>query len=201
MIKRASALLRVQENSSAASVSIHGWLGKASSTPSSITEVQHPLSSSPAESASQETTINEIPMQKVKEEPLFPKSTQPAQLSSNFTAAFAETDHLNSAKQRKTPSPAKNPQLIAPVAPKTAPRKSKAKVQGLSILRSALKVPLDIKLLVGGRKPTATSTPQNIAVRYNPHSCCLGGLPTGSIEMKELKSPSGLSPKKEKPSE
>ena len=95
----------------------------------------------------------------------------------------------------------KNPLLIAPVVPKAAPRKSKAKVRGLSLLRSALEVPSEIKLLAGGRKPMATSTLQNLSVQYNPRSCRLGGLPIGSIEMKELKNPSDVSLKKENPSE
>ena len=165
------------------------------------------LSSSPdtdvpeAKLSSQEAVINGLPIKKVKEEPLFSESGHPTQLSSSFTATSAEADCLDLEKQRKTPSPMKNPQPMAPTAPKATPRKSKTKVRGLSILRSALEVPLDVKLLAGGKKPKATSTPQNLVVRYNPHSCRLGGLPTESIKMKELKSSPGLSLKKEKSSE
>ena len=84
---------------------------------------------------------------------------------------------------------------------KAAPRKSKLKVRGLSILRSALEVPLEVKLLAGSKKPKATSTPQDLVVRYNPHSRHLGGLPTGSIEMKELKYSPDSSKKEKKYSE
>ena len=197
MIEKADALLKAREDNSSAS--IHGWLEKTTSASPSITEIQHPLSSSPTESVSKEITIDELSLQKVKEEPSFPGSAQPAQLSSSFTAVASENNHPNLAKHRETPSPRKNPLLIAPVAPKAAPRKSKAKVWGLSFLHS--EVPSDIKLFAGGRKPTATSTPQNLSVRYNPRSCRLGGLPIGSIKMKELKSPSSVSLKKEKSSE
>ena len=199
MIEKADTLLKVHEDNS--SVSIHGWLGKTTSASPSITEIQHPLSSSPTEPVSKEITIDELSLQKVKEEPSFPVSAQPAQLSSSFTAVASKNNHPNLAKHKETPTPTRNPPLTAPVAPKAAPRKSKAKFRGLSFLRSALEVPSDIKLLAGGRKPAATSTPQNLSVRYNPCSCRLGGLPIGSIEMKELKSPSSVSLKKEKPSE
>ena len=210
VIEKADALLKAWEDVSSltsASTPIHSWLEKTSSVPPlSITEVHHPLSSSPdtdvsgAQLSSQEIVINGLPMRKVKEEPLFPKSGHPTQLSSTFTATSTEADCLDLEEQRKTPSPLQNPQPMVPTASKAAPRKLKPKVRSLSILRSALEVPLDIKLLAGGKKPKATSTPQNLVVWYNPRCCHLGGLPTGSIEMKELKSSPGLSLKEKKPS-
>ena len=199
MIEKADILLETNEDNP--SVSIHGWLGKTTSASPSITEIQHPLSSSPTEPVSQGITIDELSMQKIKEEPNFSASAQPAQLSSSFTAVVVENKQPILAKHKDTPSPMKGPLLIAPVVPKVAPRKSKAKVRGLSFLRSALEVPSEVKLLAGGRKPTATSTPQNLSVRYNPRSCRLGGLPVGSTEMKEFKSPSNVSQKKGKSSE
>ena len=199
MIKKVNILPEPNEDNS--SVSIHGWLGKTTSASPSITEIQHPLSSSPTEPDSQGITIDELSMQKMKEEPDFFTSAQAVQLSSSFTAVVAENKQPNQSKHTDAPSPMKDPPLIAPVVPKAAPRKSKARVRGLSFLSSALEVPSEVKLLAGGRKPSATSTPQNLSVGYNPCSCRLGGLPIGSIEMKEFKSLSSVSPKKEKSSE
>ena len=45
---------------------------------------------------------------------------------------------------------------------------------------------MEVKLLASGKKPKATSTPQNLMVWYNPHSCHIAGLPTGSMSGKCL---------------
>ena len=138
MIEKADALLRAWEDVSpltSASTPIHIWLEKTSPVPPpSITEVHHPLSSSPdtdvpgAKLLPQEVGVNELPVGEVKEEPLFPENSHPTPLSSGFTAYPAETGHLDLEEQRKTPSHLKNHQPMASVPPKAAPRKSKPKV-------------------------------------------------------------------------
>ena len=99
MLEKADTLLAREVNSSS-SASIQGWLGRTTAASPSITEVQHPLSSSPTESMSKEIISDELSLRKVKEEPSFSKSDHSAQLSSSFTVAAAESDHLNLVKHR-----------------------------------------------------------------------------------------------------
>ena len=80
-------------------------------------------------------------------------------------------------KTNKAPPPSGRPQPLGAIASTAAPRKSKVKTRGLSILRSALEIPPEVKLLAGSRKPKATSMLQSLVVRYNLHSCRVGGLP------------------------
>ena len=116
-----------------------------------------------------------------------PGRVQPTLASVSSAETPSKEVSLSLEKQAKASPPSGRPQPIEAIAPTAAPRKSKAKIRGLSILQSALEIPPEVKLLAGNRKPKATSTPQSLMVQYNPHSCCIGGLPTGSIEMKELK--------------
>ena len=211
VIEKADALLKAWEDASiltTVSDSIHGWLEKAASDPpSSITEVYHPLASSPnavssGEKISPVKAITEEPLvEKIKEEPMFPESGLSTPISANFTDPQFEAESPSLGKQGKTPPSPKRPQPIGANAPTAAPQKSKPKIRGLSILHSALEVPLEVKLLTGSKKPKVTSTPQNLVVWYNPRSCHIGGLPTGSIEMKELKSSPDSSIKEEKSSQ
>ena len=129
-----------------------------------------------------------LPVGKIKEEPMFPESGHSTPLSTSFTDPQLKAESPVLGRKRKISSSLKRPQPNGASAPTAAPRKSKPKVQGLSILHSALEVPLEVKLLASGKKPKATSTLQNLVVRYNSCSCRLGRVPTGSIEMKELKS-------------
>ena len=113
--------------------------------------------------------------------------TQPTPASKSSAETPSKEISLNSKEQMKASPSSGRPQPIGEIAPTAAPRKSKSKIRGLSILRSALEIPPEVKLLAGSRKPKATSTPQSLVVWHNPRSCRKGGLPTGSIEMKELK--------------
>ena len=131
--------------------------------------------------------VEELPAGKIKEEPLSPGGGQPTPMLANSAEPQPKEIPSSLGKQEKASSSPGRPQPIGAVAPTAAPRKSKAKIRGLSILHSALEVPLGVKLLASSKKPKATSTPQSLMVWYNLHSCHLGGLPTGSIEMKELK--------------
>ena len=115
------------------------------------------------------------------------EETQPTSASISSVESPSKEISLNSKEQMKASPSSGRPQPIGEIAPTAAPRKSKSKIRGLSILRSALEIPPEVKLLAGSKKPKATSTPQSLVVRYNPCSCHIGGLPTGSIEMKELK--------------
>ena len=102
--------------------------------------------------------MEELPSGKIKEEPLSPGSEQPSSTSGNLAEAQPKGTPLG--KQVKaSPSPGR-PQPIGAIAPTAAPRKLKAKLRGPSILRSALEIPTEVKLLAGSRKPKATSTPQ-----------------------------------------
>ena len=210
VIKKANALLNAQEDAfsfTTISGSVQSWLEKtASDLPSSITEVYHPLASSPNAVSSGETLspvkalTEEKLVGKIKEEPLSPMSGQSTPISVDFATPQLKTVSTGLGKQEKvSPSP-KRPQPIGANAPIAASRKLKPKIRGLSILCSVLEDPLELKLLAGSRKPKATSMPQNLVVWYNLHSCFLGGLPTGSIEMRELKNFSESSIKEEKSS-
>ena len=175
-----------------ASDSINGWMEKTTSDPPpSITEVYHPLALSPNADtpevtlSPQKAVTEELLVGKIKEEPMLPESDHFTPLSASFTDPQLKAESSGLGKKGKIFSLPKRPLPIGASAPIAAPQKSKPKVQGLSILHSALEVPLEVKLLTSGKKPKATSTPQNLVVRYNLHSCHLGGLPTGSIEMKE----------------
>ena len=165
-----------------------------SDPPPSITEVYHPLALSPnagaleAAPSSQKVVTEALPIGKIKEEPMFPESGHSTPLSTSFTDSQFKAESPVLGKKGKISSSPKRPQPIGASAPTAPPRKSKPKVRGLSILRSALEVPLEVKLLTSVKKPKATSTPQNLVVWYNLLSCHLGGLPTGSIKMKEMKS-------------
>ena len=108
-------------------------------------------------------------------------------LSASSTDPQPEAPSLGLGGQGKIPSFPRRLQPIGASAPVAAPRKSKPKVWGLSILHSTLEVPLEVKLLASSKKPKSTSTLQNLVVWYNPCSRHIGGLPTGSIEMKEFK--------------
>ena len=164
-----------------------------SDPPPSITEVYHPLALSPnagaleATPSPQKVVTEVLPVGTIKE-PMFPESGHSTPFSTSFTYPQLKAESPVLGKKGKIYSSPKRPQPIGASAPTAAPRKSKLKVQGLSLLHSALEVPLEVKLLASGKKPKATRTPQNLVVQYNPHSCHLGGLITGSIKMKELKS-------------
>ena len=209
VVEKAHALLKAREDVfsfTPVSGSIQSWLQKTTSDPpSSTAEVYHPLASLPHAVLSGETLspvkvlVEELPARKIKEEPLSQESGQSAPMSADFAEPQPKDVPLCIGKQAKASSSPGRPQPIGAVAPTAAPQKSKSKIRGLSILHSALEVPLEVKLLAGSKKPKATSTPQSLMVRYNPRSCHLGGLPTGSIEMKELKD-STASPIKEKES-
>ena len=113
---------------------------------------------------------------------MFPESGHSTPLSTSFTDSQFKAESPVLGKKGKISSSPKRPQPIGASAPTAAPRKSKPKVRGLSILCSALEVPLEVKLLTSVKKPKATSTPQNLVVWYNLLSCHLGGLPTGGTE-------------------
>ena len=177
-----------------------------SDPPLSVTEVYHPLALSPNVDAPEATLSNqkavteELPVGTIKEEPMFPESAHPTPLSTSFTDPQLKAESPDLGKKGKISSLLKRPQPIGASAPIAALQKSKWKVRGLSILCSTLEVPLEVKLLASDKKPKATSTPQNLVVWYNPCSCHLGRLPTGSVEMKELKSCPNSLIKERKPS-
>ena len=209
-IVKADALLKLRENdtiSTATSSLIMGWLHRTDTgPPPSITEVPHPLAPSPSQGTTQ---LDEAPTSReslvsttiVKEE--FSTSTP-------FTSMASTPDAKSPLSKPKpnslsisegdgeiTFSPTR-PKPIGASIPLAAPRKPKPKARSFSVMCSALEVPLGVKLLAGNKKPKATSTPQGIAVRYNPHASHIGGLPTGSIEMCELNNPPIPSMKKKK---
>ena len=138
IIEKADALLKAWEDAStlsAVSDSIHGWLKKAASDPpSSITEVYHPLASSPNAFSSGETIspvkakTEEPLVEKIKEEPMFGESGQSTPISADFTDPQLEDESPGLGKQGKTPSSLKRPQPIGANAPTAAPHKSKPKI-------------------------------------------------------------------------
>ena len=211
VIEKADALLRAREGASlltATSDSIKGWLEKTiPDIPTSINEVYHPLSSSPNADTSgvmllpQKAVTEELLVGNIKEEPVFPESGHSTPLSASFTDPQLTAESPSLGKQGKISSSPKRPQPIGASAPTAVPRKSKPIIRGLSILYFALEIPLEVKLLASGKKPKAISTPLNLVVWYNPRSCHIGRLPTGSIEMKELKSSPDSPIKGEKPSQ
>ena len=194
-MEKADILLRAREEAShftADRHSIQSWLEKSSLDSSSLSiEICHPLATPPHTVLHEETdslVLKEVPLaEKIKEEPMPSGETQPTPASISSAETPSKEISLNSKGQMNASPSSGRPQPIGEMAPIAAPRKPKSKICGLSILRSALEIPPEVKLLAGSRKPKATSTPQSLMVRYNLRSCRIGGLPTGSIEMKELK--------------
>ena len=102
VIEKADALLKAREDASTlttASDSIHGWLEKTiSDPPPSITKVYHPLASSPKADTPRVTSsplkavTEELPMLKIKEEPMFPESGPSTPLSASFTNPQLEAE-------------------------------------------------------------------------------------------------------------
>ena len=194
-MKKADILLRAQEEASRFTADprlVQSWLEKSILDSSSLSiEIGHPLATPPhmvphEETDSLESRENTL-TGKIKEEPMSPEEKQPTLASINSAETPSKEISLNSKEQMKASPSSGRPQPIGEIAPVAASRKSKSKIRGLSILRSALEIPPEVKLLAGSRKPKATSTPQSLVVWYNPRFCHIGGLPTGSIEMKELK--------------
>ena len=152
VMEKADALLKVQEEASpftTASNSINGWIEKtASDPPPSITEVYHPLALSPNAGALEATPLPQkvvtevLPVGKIKEEPMFPESGHSTPLSTSFTDPQLKAESPVLGKKGKISSSPKRPQPIGASAPTAAPRKSKPKVRGLSVLHSTLEVPL-----------------------------------------------------------
>ena len=197
-IKKAKALLKIQDKDSiciATSDPIMNWLHSADmKLPPSITEVPHPLASlstldaeeelpNPVEAFTLECSIaNGLT---IKEEPSTPE------LSTSTTSMGKISPPQVNPSVSSPPSKGngeagvfpKRPLPIGASGPIVAPHKSKSKVQDLLILCSAFEVPLEVKLLASGKKP---STPQNLVVRYNPRASHVGGLCSGSIEVKEF---------------
>ena len=195
VIKKADLLLKAHEEASTFTADPHlvqNWLETSTFESSSLSiQICHPLATPPHKVWDEETDSllfkEDPPAREIKEEPMSPKEAQLAPASVNSGETPPTDIPLKLEKQEKVSPPSGRPQPIGAIAPTAAPRKSKAKSRGLSILRSALEIPPGVKLLASSRKPKATSTPQSLVVRYNPRSCRIGGLPTGSIEMKELK--------------
>ena len=110
VIEKADTLLNAREDASSfttVSSSIQSWLEKtASDLPSSITEVFHPFASSPNAVSSGETLspvkalTEEIPMGKIKEEPMSP-------ISADFAAPQLKTVPPGLGKQAKISLPPK----------------------------------------------------------------------------------------------
>ena len=138
VIEKADALLRAQEDASpltTASDSIYGWLEKTIPDPSpSITDVYHPLASSPkadtpgATLLPQKAVPAELFVGKIKEEPLFPESGPSTPLFTSFTDSQPKAESSGLGKQGKISSSLKRPQPIGASAPIAAPRKLKPKV-------------------------------------------------------------------------
>ena len=167
LMEKADALLKAQEEAfpfTTASDSINGWMEKTTSDPPpSITEVYHPLALSPNAGAL-EVTPSPQKVVTQKEEPMFPESGHSTPLSTSFTDPQLKAESPVLGKKGKISSSPKRPQAIGASAPTAASRKLKPKEGGLSILHSALEVPLEVKLLTSGKKLKATSTPQNLVV-------------------------------------
>ena len=131
VIEKADALLKAWEVASTlttVSDSVHGWLEKTTSDPpSSITEVYHPLASSPNAVSSGETispvkAITEEPLvEKIKEEPMFPESGLSTPIPAHFTDPQLEAESPGLEKQGKIPPSLKRPQPIGTNAPTAAP--------------------------------------------------------------------------------
>ena len=204
-MEKADILLRSREEASYFTRdqhSIQSWLEKSNPDSSSLSiEVDHPLATPPHTVPQKETDPllpkESLTARKTKEEPMSPGGAQPTAASKSSAKAPPEEISLDPRNPTETSLSSERPQPIGGMAPTAAPRKSKSKICGLSILRSALQIPLEVKLLAGSRKPKATSTPQSLVVRYNSRSCRIGGLPTGSIEMKELKDSPNLPMKRQ----
>ena len=138
VIEKADALLEVREDASSftpVSGSIQSWLEKtASDPPSSITEVYHPLASSPHAVLSGEmlspvkALVEELPTRKIKEEPLSPESGQSTPISADFADPQLKDVSTGLGKQAKASSSPRRPQPIGAIAPTAAPRKSKPKI-------------------------------------------------------------------------
>ena len=194
-MEKADILLRSWEEASCFpgdQHSIQSWLEKSNLDSSSLSiEVDHPLAMPPHTVPQEETdpwVLKEnLLAGKIKEEPMSPGGVQPTAASKSSANAPLEEISLDPKNPTEASPSSERPQPIEGMAPIAALRKSKSKIRGLSILWSALEIPPEVKLLAGSRKPKATSTPQSLVVRYNLRSCHIGGLPTGSIEMKELK--------------
>ena len=131
VIEKADALLKAHQDASnliTASDSIHGWLEKTvSDPPPSITEVYHPLASSPnvvtpGETISPVKTVaEELLVGKIKEEPMFPESGLSTPLSASFTDSQLKAESPGLGKQGKIPSSLRRPQPIGANAPTAAP--------------------------------------------------------------------------------
>ena len=99
----------------------------ASDLPSSITEVYHPLASSPNAVSSRETLspvkalTEELPMGKIKEEPMSPESGQSTPISADFAAPQLKTVSPGLGKQAKISLSPKRPQPIGANAPTATP--------------------------------------------------------------------------------
>ena len=203
-MEKADILLRSREEASFTrdQHSIQSWLEKSNPDSSSLSiEVDHPLATPPRTVPQEETDSlllkENLTARKTKEEPMSPGGAQPTAASKSSAKASPEEISLDPKNPTEASLSSERPQPIGGMAPTAAPRKSKSRIHGLYILRSALEIPPEVKLLAGSRKPKATSTPQSLMVRYNSCSCCIGGLPTGSIEMKELKDSPNLPTKRQ----
>ena len=204
-MEKADILLRSREEASyftGDQHSIQSWLEKSNPDSSSLSiEVDHPLATPPHMVPQEETDPlllkESLTARKTKEEPMSPGGAQPTAASKSSARAPPEEISLDPRNPTEASLSSERPQPIGGMAPTAAPQKSKSKIRGLSILRSALEIPPEVKLLAGSRKPKATSTPQSLVVRYNSRSCRIGGLPTGSIEMKELKDSPNLPMKRQ----
>ena len=83
---------------------------------------------------------------------MIPESGLSTPILADFADPQLKTVSPGLGKQAKIPPSPKRPQPIGANAPTAAPRKSKLKIQGLSILCSMLEVPLEVKLLAGSKK-------------------------------------------------
>ena len=194
-MEKANILLKAREEASNFTTdphSIQSWLEKSTLDSSSLSmEICHPLATPPHTVLHEETDSlvfkEKLLAGKIKEEPMSPGRVQSTPASVSSAETPPKEISLSLEKQAKASPPSGRPQPIGAIAPTEAPRKSKVKIRGLSILQSALEIPPEVKLLAGSRKPKATSMPQSLVVWYNLRSCRIGGLPTGFIEMKEMK--------------
>ena len=96
------------------------------------------------------------PQLKVKEEPPTPESyTSSASLSMVNTIAIQPEPKIilsTTMLEKKVTSSSERPQPIGASVPLAAPCKTKPKGRGSSILRSALEIPMEVKLLPGHKK-------------------------------------------------
>ena len=106
----------------------------ASDPPSLITEVYHPLASSPHTVLSGEmlspmkALVEELPTRKIREEPLSPESGQSAPLSADFADSQLKDVSTGLGKQAKASFCPRRPQPIGAIAPTAAPQKLKPKI-------------------------------------------------------------------------